>query len=449
MLLVSAIINRTIRLFLPVTLLMATSAFSQENSPYSRYGLGDQVPNASIISRGMGGISAGFADYDSRYDFKQIYPKSQSINFLNPASYGRTRITSFDLGFEIDNRILRSNTEAEKYKSTNAIISYLQLALPLSRKHNIGMTLGLRPVTRISYKVLESSRTAGIDSVQQLYQGNGGSYEAFVGFGKSFKKFSFGFNTGYFFGSKNYSTKKQFVPDSSDINYSASNYENNTTFGGVFFQAGTQYSTLLNMSTRLTIGVYGNLKRNYTAHKNLKAETFFYGPNGGVIRIDSVYTTPDVDGKITTPAQLGVGFTLERLDKWLIGADFITTQWQQYRFFGLTEPTQNSWTFKVGGQYIPNPYDPKSYWSRVTYRLGFNLGQDYLKVDKNLPFFNTTAGIAFPVRKNPYTNQYSNINLALEYGKRGNNSNSIRENYFRVALGLSLSDLWFVKRKYD
>ena len=41
-----------------VLLLTAVSpAFSQDNSPYSRYGIGDLVPPTNIITRGMGGVS--------------------------------------------------------------------------------------------------------------------------------------------------------------------------------------------------------------------------------------------------------------------------------------------------------------------------------------------------------------------------------------------------------
>ena len=45
--------------------------------------------------------------------------------------------------------------------------------------------------------------------------------------------------------------------------------------------------------------------------------------------------------------------------------------------------------------------------------------------------------------------QYTLINLAIEYNKRGNNSNLLKDDLFRVSLGLSLSDLWFIKRKYE
>ena len=47
------------------------------------------------------------------------------------------------------------------------------------------------------------------------------------------------------------------------------------------------------------------------------------------------------------------------------------------------------------------------------------------------------------------------INLAAEYGKLGKQENGlIEENYFKVAIGLSMApdtryDRWFKKRKYD
>ena len=87
------------------------SANAQENSPYSRYGLGDIVPNHSILSRGMGGIAAGVLDY-------------QSINFTNPATLGSVSNTIFEVGAETDIRGLKSTLPAKKFTSTNSIFSY-------------------------------------------------------------------------------------------------------------------------------------------------------------------------------------------------------------------------------------------------------------------------------------------------------------------------------------
>ena len=59
-------------------------------------------------------------------------------------------------------------------------------------------------------------------------------------------------------------------------------------------------------------------------------------------------------------------------------------------------------------------------------------------------------GFGLPVRRyNQYSNQYTTLNLALEYSNRGNDNSALRENAFRVSLGFSLSDVWFIKRRYN
>ncbi len=39
--------------------------------------------------------------------------------------------------------------------------------------------------------------------------------------------------------------------------------------------------------------------------------------------------------------------------------------------------------------------------------------------------------------------------VSAKYSKRGNNENVLKENMFRISLGLNFSDIWFTKRKYD
>ena len=50
-------------LFIVLVLCSSTRSFSQDNSPYSRYGLGDIVPSTNVNSRGMGGISSAYSDF--------------------------------------------------------------------------------------------------------------------------------------------------------------------------------------------------------------------------------------------------------------------------------------------------------------------------------------------------------------------------------------------------
>lgn len=403
----------------------------------------------------MGGISAGYVDYDKRFDLKDQYPKSQSVNFLNPASYAKMRITSFDLGFEVDSRTLLASDTQSKFRSVSAIISYVQLGIPLSRKRSLGMNLGLRPVTRINYKIdrrtREKSGNTGnpIDSMQTLYEGSGGSYQAYIGFGKSFKNLSVGFNTGYFFGTKDYSTRKSFIPDSLDDAYYASNHQTKTSFGGVFFDLGAQYRAQLSKNLVLNLGAYGNLTQKFKAEREAIDETFNYDVNGATFNIDTISYISNQGGQLQYPSTLGFGFMLDRIDSWQIGVDFTTMAWDDYSFFGEKEKVKNSWLLKVGGQFIPDVRDTRSYWSHVNYRLGFNFGPDYINVENKLPQFGVSAGLGLPVRRNPYLHQYTLINFSFEYGKRGNTSNILRENLFRAGLGFTLSDLWFIKRRYN
>ncbi len=99
------------------------------------------------------------------------------------------------------------------------------------------MAFGLKPISRINYKI--GSSAFSIDSSLTSYEGSGGINEAFLGTGIRIKNFSIGFNTGYLFGEKNYDTRLLFNNDS--LNYYKTHYGSQTRFGGMFLDAGMQY----------------------------------------------------------------------------------------------------------------------------------------------------------------------------------------------------------------
>src|SRR5258705_13483067 len=64
--------------------------FAQDNSLYSRDGIGDLHPNTNIYNRRMGGISAAYSDPPIEGPSDPRNGKYySSINFSNPASYSR------------------------------------------------------------------------------------------------------------------------------------------------------------------------------------------------------------------------------------------------------------------------------------------------------------------------------------------------------------------------
>jgi hypothetical protein len=432
--------------------------FSQDNSPYTRYGLGDIVPSTNINTRALGSISTGYNDFFT-------------INFNNPSSYAffqaareaKSKKLNFgrailDIGLNFDSRTLIEPGNTEKFTANNALFSYIQIGLPL--RNNWGLSFGLRPVSRISYRLSQIQRlydpVSGIpiDSSLTTNEGDGGTYLASVGTGFRFGNLSLGFNGGYMFGKKDYSARRSFINDT--VQYTSGNFQTKTTYGNLYFNAGLQYQIKLDSSTFITLGAYGNLKQNLNASQDLIRETYFYDANAGNTRIDSVYQKNNIKGTIEYPASYTAGFTLQRIPQlkkagWLIGIDFSQSNWKDYRFYGQADSTRNKWEIRVGGEMRPSATAArKGYWGNVAYRAGFFIGDDYIQVKQKLPLFGGTFGLGLPLRNfNRLNNQVSFINLAFEYIKRGNNNNVLKENMFRISAGFALSDLWFIRKKYE
>jgi hypothetical protein len=438
--------------------LVTISCWAQDNSPYSRYGLGDLVPRTNILTRGMGSFSAGYAD-------------PFSVNFTNPASYSsfiayreeRSKKTAsgralFDVGINFDSHSLREGSSPEKFTSTNAVFSYMQVGLPLKR--NWGLNFGLRQISRVGYEIIRTERLFDpvtgdpIDSAATEFTGTGGSYLASVGTGIAIKNFSAGINFGYLWGNKDFATKRAFLNDT--VEYHSSNHTTKTSFGDIYLDGGVQYKIDLSHRTLLRVGAYGNLKQSLSGRQDILRETFNRTAIGDV-QLDSVFEQKDIKGKVIYPSRYGVGFVIDKgpdrehnkFGGWLFGIDFIQNKWNEYRFFGAIDSVQNNWELKLGAQIRPEPKG--NYFSNVVYRAGLFVGKDYVHVRDDLPLAGISFGMGLPLYNYNQLarTQVSVINIAFEYIKRGNNDNLLKENLFRISLGLSFSDLWFVKRKYE
>lgn len=443
--------------------LSLTTAFAQDNSPYSRYGLGDIVPNTNILNRGMGGISAGYAD-------------SRTINFNNPASFSRFRVSTeprtgqvnsgqvvLDGGISISNRTLRTPNQTDKFSSTGAQFSYLQVGLPLRK--NWGLALGIRPVTDVKYYIsreqfLTDPLTS--DSIARAvteFKGNGGTFLPSIGTGFALKNLSVGASLGYLFGRRETTNTRSLFNDS--LRYNRGRLVTNTSYGDIFINAGAQYDIKLigeaDRTTRgvanLRLGISGNLETKLSASQDITRETYIHDPNSGDFRLDSVKAENGTDGEVIYPASYTAGFVFERQKPkgggWLVGVDLVQTKWSNFRFMGAQDAVKDNWQVRVGGQFLNNP--SRNYFSNVAYRAGFFAGQDYITAGGDLSNWGITVGAGLPIANwnRMAMGQASVINIAMEYNKRGDNSNIVKENTFRFSVGLNFSDLWFNKRKYD
>jgi hypothetical protein len=354
-----------------------------------------------------------------------------------------------DVGLNIENRTLRSPNQVAKFTSSNALFSYVQVGLP--QRKNWGLSFGLKPLSRISYKIQQNQRTS-IDSLLIENNGEGGSYLPSIGTGFRVGNLSLGANIGYLFGRRESSTRVGFANDT--VEYKNGSRTTSSSFGSVFFSGGLQYKVDLSKETLVRFGLSGNLKQTLKGSQDFREETFVRNSDGLDVQLDSVSERNGIKGEVVYPASSTIGFMVEHGKEpgkrsWSLGADLIMNRWEDFRFFGAADEVKNNWQVRTGGQYRPQP--GRNYFSNVSYRAGFSVGPDYITAGGNLPSWGASAGFGLPIasynRLSP--NQFSIINLAFEYNRRGNDANPLKENVFRVSVGLNFSDLWFTKRKYD
>jgi hypothetical protein len=159
---------------------------------------------------------------------------------------------------------------------------------------------------------------------------------------------------------------------------------------------------------------------------------------------ETVNTKTDLQLSQKWPLGLGIGNT----KKWIVGAEVaIQDVGKLYNNYNtLTNVTYGKYQrYGVGGYYTPNANPFVSYAKRITYRGGFVYEKTGLIVNStSINDVGVTFGLGLPI-----TGTLSNLNLGLEYGKKGTTSNNlVQENYFTLNVGFSLNDKWFVKRKF-
>jgi hypothetical protein len=238
------------------------------------------------------------------------------------------------------------------------------------------------------------------------------------------------------------------------VQYAASNHTTNANFGNLFFTVGTQWLVDLSKTSVLRIGASGNWKQTLNGTQDILRQTYTRNANGQELQIDSVFQQSDIAGNVVYPATYTAGFILDlapgqRTSGWNIGVDYTAGKWNDFRFFGTKDFVQNNWELRAGAQITPSENAIQS-GKLKSYRFGFFTGRDYIKVGEDLPVYGVTLGLGLPLRNySRLSNQASILNFGLEYTRRGNEKNVVKENLVRVSLGLNFTDFWFGKRKYD
>jgi hypothetical protein len=447
MLSANSIMLKRSSVFFTLFFLAVTACYAQSNSPYSRYGLGDVVPNTNIVNRAMGGVAVADTNY-------------VHVNFNNPASYSYFLVVPdpkgskinygrvvLDAGINLENRTLREPNQANKFTASDLYFSYLYVGVPLRKKW--GMAFGLRPLTRVSYKMNIVEHLNANDSLLAQNSGSGGVYLPTIGTGVAIKNFTVGVNLGYIFGRTETSVAKGVLNDTA-IFYDAL-YKTETSFGKLYADAGMQYKfNWKKDSSFLVFGASGNLKQKFNATRVSTQGSFINDPDGPLTDT-LIYNTSK--GEVIYPASYTIGFMtggiLKKGSRWKAGIDLVSTGWQDFRNFGKQDLVQNTNQVRIGGEF--QPAYGRTLSSIVSYRAGLFFGEDYVTAGGKLPSWGASFGMGIPLlhQNRLALSQRTIVNLSLEYSQRGNNSNVLKENTFRLSAGLNFGDIWFSKKKYD
>ena len=406
-------------------ILTSLSLYSQNStsSPFSFIGFGENIFKGNAINRVMGGID--------------IFTDSININLNNPTSYAKLKVTSYALGLNFSSKDLKKNSLSEKSKT--ASVDYISVAIPTKF---FGFGFGLIPSTSVGYRLQYSDPIA--KNLSQ-FSGTGGINQAFLSAGFNMIRFlSFGVTLNYNFGNitnliYDYTDGIDFgtyLQNSSD--YSGLNY---TIASNLDFSISKDYTLKFHLSITPKNSISSNNKRVfYTQSVSNQVIADFKDVDLSKNGLDKI--------NISTFGKSEFGIGVGKKNKWSIGGQYSKLDLSGYRnqFLNYNNLLYSKGSkISFGGFYIPNFLSLTNYWNRVIYRAGIRIENTGVKINNyNLNENSVSIGISAPLAV------YSKANIAFELGKRYiDQPNALSESFWSVRLGLSLTDIWFIKRKYN
>ncbi len=410
-----------------VVLVGVESSISQTGtvSPYSFAGLGEQNFRGTQVTRFMGGLD--------------VYSDSIHVNLNNPAAYGKLKFTTYSLGINYNTNLLSSGDDHTALNGAG--IDYLSIGIPTKR---FGFGFGIIPLTSVGYKI-ESVEESENGVFNNQFEGSGGVNQAFFSLGVPiFKEFRIGITVFYNFGSIDY-LRSQFI-EGVDIVTSS---DESSKINGWSYQFSSEFDITLFEQISLS-GLF-----SFQPQANLNSENqrvyFTRSLEKGLIEdfneIDLSNQNLDKTEKFLTQTfKIGIG--LGQKQKWFMGTQLNLLNFGNFR---SEFPIRDNVTYQearqwiIGGFYIPDYTSLTSYFSRIVYRLGFRTESLGILIDgQSLRMNAISFGFGLPIQG------LSNANIGLEIGSSGKNQNGlVAHSTVALRIGLSLNDLWFIKRKYN
>ena len=380
---------------------MATTAFAQSNtdSPYSQYGLGDLTDQSVGFNKGMNGV--GIAMH-----------KGNEVNPMNPASYSSVDSLSMIFDAGLSGQITNYKENGKHLNGKSGGFDYVA-ALFRVVKH-VGVSFGVLPYSNIGYKYSSTTPLTELQTtVNSTYSGSG-----------------------------SIATSSQSVINTLSKQYSAdiSSYK---------IDLGIQYNQKIGKDDYLTIGA------TWSPGHSLKSDPqcLLVSKNASISKSDTTVFT--ISDGLKLPDTYGIGIGYSHAKSFRAGADFVMQKWGSidfphfdgsvYRLY--PNLLKDSYRVKAGMEWTPRAMSRRLY-ERVSYRLGVGYATPYYYINgqEGPKEFGASIGFGIPI-VNGYNNR-SVLNISGQWISRSAD-NLIKENTFRINIGLTFNERWFAKWKVE
>ena len=412
-------------------------AQSGTNSPYSQYGLGQLSEQTSGFNRGMNGLGLGFREHNQ-------------VNYINPASYSSIDSLTFIFDAGLSGQVTNFSENGQKKNANNADFEYAVAAFRASK--HLGVSFGIIPFTNIGYNYSISGYLNGDKSTTftNTYNGSGGMHQIYLGAGWEFVKgLSIGANVSYIWGDIDRSVVNSY--SEGYINTLSKYYT--ATISSYRIDFGLQYTLPLNKKNSLTLGLTYGL-----GHKlNSDPSCMVISTNTTTAVADTTSFT--VNNGLEIPTSFGAGLTWNNNNKLKLGADFTYQKWGDTKFpvykvindvpsYSLSdEYYSDRYKLTIGGEFCNNETS-RNFIDRIRFRAGASYASSYYKVNGQDGPDEISVSVGFGI---PIVNAYNNRSILNISGQwvRSEAPGMLKENTFRINIGITFNERWFMKWKVE
>lgn len=399
-------------------------------SPLTYFGIGEInfQGNTSQLSMGNTGIG----------NFTNFH-----ISKVNPASISALGSNQAVFEFGLFHRISIFDDGTEPQLNNLSNFRYIYGGFRIASWWHT--SFGISPYSSSGYKIIikDSLQTGDYTSNYNLiYEGIGSINQVFWGNSFTiFNKLSFGANINYNFGSFDREQSVLMTTDSDFISITVS--KNRNLIKKINFDFGLIYADTIRKNQkefmRFSIGAIYSNKTNINS-----IETKYTYRNISYLGLsftDSLNYDTIGNSKIELPQSLGFGISMTFNNKYTFAADYLYKKWAGNEILGQNN-FNNSKFIALGFEYCESPLSSR-YYKTIRYNIGAYQNNSYMSFNnKQVITQGLTAGIGLPLRT-------VMLNLGFTYGQTGSLDLGLKENFYEFNLGVTLYDIWFIKRKFE